>query len=242
MSLKMVQQQEPEERPRPHGEYRKEFLSRVLAFKPQSILDLGCGNGASMQIFREAHVAHCVGIDPEEEAVEEGRTFGLDVRLGRAETLPFADQSFDVVTLEYAAHHLENLHRGLQEAIRVARLGVVVLDCWYDEAIPSQVAARLYDEWLKLIDRRAGLVHNPCPQPAELAAPFLTAGFQIDYSCRLLLVPLSVPQVELSARQRLQSIPEPRGLCDDLERLLDTARLNGISDDGAIILSAARGG
>lgn len=242
MSLKMVQQQEPEESPRPHGEYRKEFLSRVLAFKPSSILDVGCGNGASMQLFREADVAHCIGIDPEEEAVEEGRALGLDARLGRAETLPFADQSFDVVTLEYAAHHLENLQRGLQEAIRVARSGVVVLDCWYDESIPSQLAAQRYDEWMKLIDRRAGLVHNPCPQPAELAAPFLTAGFTIDYSCRLLLVPLSVPQVALSARQRLAAIPEPCGLRDDLEMLLDVARLNGLSDDGAIILSAARGG
>jgi len=242
MSLKMVEQREPEEMPRPHGEYRKEFLSRVLAFKPSSILDVGCGNGASLQLFGEADVAHCVGIDPEGEAVEEGRALGLEIHLGRAETLPFPDQSFDVVTLEYAAHHLENLHRGLQEAIRVARLGVVVLDCWYDAAIPSQLAAQLYDEWIKVIDRRAGLVHNPCPQPADLAAPFLTAGFRIDYSCRLFLVPLSVSQIELSARQRLHEIPEPCGLRDDLERLLDIARLNGLSDDGAIILSAARGG
>lgn len=241
MSLKMIQRREPEERPRPHTEYRKEFLSRVLSFEPSSVLDVGCSNGASMQALREAHVAHCVGIDPEEEAVAEARAIGLDVRHARAEALPFADESFDVVTLEYAAHHLETLHRGLQEAIRVARLGVVVLDCWYDVSIPSQLAAQRYDEWLKLIDRRAGLVHNSCPQPAELAAPFLTAGFKIDYSCRLLLVPLSVPQMELSAKQRLHSIPEACGLRDDLERLLDMARLNGLSDDGAIIFSATRG-
>src|SRR3546814_17954903 len=102
MSLKMVEQREPEEMPRPPGEYRKEFLSRVLAFKPSSILDVGCGNGASLQLFSEADVAHCVGLDPEEEAVEEGRARGLDIHLGRAEALQFTAPTLDGGTLDSA--------------------------------------------------------------------------------------------------------------------------------------------
>ncbi|KTE46521.1 hypothetical protein ATE62_00840 [Sphingopyxis sp. HIX] len=57
----------------------------------------------------------------------------MDVISCRAEALPFEDRSFDVVTLDYVAHHTENLPRALREASRVARCAVLILDCWFDD-------------------------------------------------------------------------------------------------------------
>lgn len=57
--------------------------------------------------------------------------------------LPFADNSFDIVTLCLAAHHLdpEPLQRTLAEMWRVARRGVVVGDL--ERSRPGYLAARL---------------------------------------------------------------------------------------------------
>jgi SAM-dependent methyltransferase len=62
----------------------------------------------------------------------------------RAEDVPFADGSFDVVTCRLAAHHFENASAGMQEMARVARELVLVVDnLWMNEA--GEDANRLRD-------------------------------------------------------------------------------------------------
>ena len=163
------------------------------------------------------------------------------MRLGRAEALPFPDRSYDVVTFDYVAHHVECLERALHEAARVARRAVFVLDPWFDVTQPSQQVARDFDDWMKILDRRRGLVHWPCVDPDRLAAPFVAlGGFSIDFNYRLLLQTVPVAKLERLGREQLALT----GGCPRLETkwvtLLDRARLHGITDDGAVTLCATR--
>jgi SAM-dependent methyltransferase len=238
---KMSMQAIAQERPRPHQSYKREFLDRVLACSPGSLLDIGCGEAEMLQAAALAGCPECVGVEIDEGLVAKHRNLGLDIRVGRAEALPFADGSFDIVTFDYVAHHLENLQRALFEAARIARVAVFVLDPWYDVTLDSQQVARDFDNWSKTIDRRRGLVHNPSVSINQLAAPFLIlGGFRIDYSYRLLLQDVPISRIEATAREQLVAIGGSEELETDLVRLLDRARLHGFTDDGALCFCAAR--
>jgi SAM-dependent methyltransferase len=225
----------------PHATYKLELERRIRAMAPGSLLDVGCGNGELLRAAADAGSATCIGLEVDDALVAARRDDGLDVRLGRAEALPFADRSIDVVALEYVAHHVEHLERALLEAARVARRAVIVLDPWYDVSFASQRVARDFDLWLKIIDRRTGMVHEPCADASRLAAPFLAlGGFEIEASHHLVLQAMAVADVERTARARLASVPGSPELEAQLAAVLDAARLHGISHDGALCLAAIR--
>ena len=62
----------------------------------------------------------------------------------RAEDLPFASGSFDVVACRVAAHHFENVQAAVAEMARVARDRVLVADNLYTGA-DAEKADRLRD-------------------------------------------------------------------------------------------------
>src|ERR1700675_1026075 len=77
-----------------------EFVERVCPdickLRP-TILDVGCGTGANLQMLSQFGSAE--GVDVSTEALDFCRARGLeDVKQGAAESLPFADASFDLVT------------------------------------------------------------------------------------------------------------------------------------------------
>lgn len=219
--------------------YKRKLLTKLLAMQPASLLDVGCGNG---ELVRSAVAGGCnvaIGLETEQADVEALRARGTEAYRGHGEDLPFPDRSFDLVTLSYVTHHLEDLKQGLAEAARVARRAVLILDCWFDDAFPCQQAARQLDDWLKAIDRRAGLVHNPCPTAAELAAAFEPRGFSISYRQQREPRSLSMMDVEGLIAGGLRR----DGSTDNAEagaRLLERAREVGVSDDGALFFTAVR--
>jgi len=229
-----------QEQIRPQQIYKREFFERVMSLSPESLLDVGCGEGELLKAATEAGCTVCAGIEPDPAIVSRMRGQGLDVRLARAESLPFADRSFDVVTFEYVAHHVEFLERVLAEAVRVARRAVMILEPWYDASLPAQQVALDFDHWMKVIDRRLGRVHNPCVDPARLAAEFCSHGLRINYSCRLLHQDISLSRVESTAREQLATIGGCPILEGKLVRLLDRVRLRGMTEDGALTLCARR--
>lgn len=90
------------------------------------ILDVGCGTGTMLTHL--ASYGQAQGVDIDEEAVGYCRERGLvDVRLGSAETLPFEDNSFDLVTALDVVEHLDDDAAALREIRRVLRPGGKVL-------------------------------------------------------------------------------------------------------------------
>ena len=85
----------------------------------RTALDVATGGGHVARRLREAGL-EVVTSDP-------ARGMGPDV-IAPAEDLPFADNSFDVVTCRVAAHHFEDVAAAIAEMARVARDGVLLVD------------------------------------------------------------------------------------------------------------------
>ena len=80
--------------------------------------------------------------------------------IARAEHLPFADSSFDVVTCRIAPHHFEDIRKAVAELARVTRALLVIEDNLHiDEQVeqaerlrdPTHVRCYSADEWLELL-------------------------------------------------------------------------------------------
>jgi SAM-dependent methyltransferase len=80
----------------------------------------------------------------------------------RAEELPFADDSFDVVACRVAAHHFEDVEKAVAEMARVSSEAVIVADNLYlgesveeAERLRDSTHVRCYseDEWRALFER-----------------------------------------------------------------------------------------
>ncbi len=243
ITTKMMVRDTARPAPRPHAQYKQDLLARIEAVSPTSILDVGCGDGELLRSAAESGIQRCVGIEIEPDAVANLKADGLDVHLGRAERLEFPDRSFDVVVFEYVAHHIEHLERALLEAIRVACKAVIVLDPWYDLSFESQRVAYDFDLWLKRIDRRMGMIHDPSITAAQVANPFRGRDdWHLDCRHRLILLSIPLDTIEEKAKSQLGAISSSRHIEDALETLLDRAREHGLSDDGAILFVASRDG
>jgi SAM-dependent methyltransferase len=93
-------------------------------------LEIGAGTGYfSLNLLQAGVVAEatCTDISPGMVATltRNARRLGLDVQTARAEaeSLPFADSSFDLVLGHAVLHHLPNLRRAFAEFHRVLRPG-----------------------------------------------------------------------------------------------------------------------
>jgi len=94
-----------------------------LDAKPnESILDLGCGDGQLTERIA-ATGAHIVGVDLSPEMLAAARGRGIDAQEARAESLPFADQSFDAVFSNAALHWVRGQNEMMAEVRRVLKPG-----------------------------------------------------------------------------------------------------------------------
>jgi SAM-dependent methyltransferase len=85
------------------------------------ILDVGCGTGANLEMLSQFGKAE--GVDVSDDALEFCRQKGLNAQKGLAETLPFADETFDITTALDVVEHLDDDVAGLREMYRVTKKG-----------------------------------------------------------------------------------------------------------------------
>lgn len=102
-------------------DFARRAILGALALRPgDRLLDIGCGGGL---LLRDALAtgAGAIGIDHSEEMVElaRERAPGADVVLGRAEHLPFADESFTAVAMAVMFFFVTEPDRVLRECHRV---------------------------------------------------------------------------------------------------------------------------
>lgn len=110
--------------------YRKWALQRNGLRPGHHLLDVACGTGlvsaAALKVLGTAE--HITCLDPSEGMLAEARK-KLSARfvVGRAEQLPFPDDSFDFLTMGYALRHVTSLEETFREYRRVLRPGGKVL-------------------------------------------------------------------------------------------------------------------
>lgn len=116
----------------PMGRHVEEVENQLILdlLRPQSgesLLDVGCGTGNHLLLFRQLGLDVC-GVDPSEpmlQVAKEKLGAAAELKVASAEELPYEDNSFDIVTLISSMEFAQPLH-ALSEAARVARSRVFV--------------------------------------------------------------------------------------------------------------------
>jgi ubiquinone/menaquinone biosynthesis C-methylase UbiE len=101
-------------------------LDNTLA-KGGSILDIGCGTGRHLTIFKP-YFKNVVGLDISKNMIKSARKKGHEPLVGDAENLPFRNNSFDVIISIGVLEHIGDYIHGLQEMKRVARREVYAIN------------------------------------------------------------------------------------------------------------------
>ena len=96
------------------------IIAKLKVENPR-ILDVGCGTGGNLEMLEKFGAAE--GVDVSDEALEFCQSKGLTVHKGLAEEMPFASETFDVVTALDVVEHLDDDVAGLKEMHRVLKSG-----------------------------------------------------------------------------------------------------------------------
>ena len=103
-------------------ERRLQLIRRYVPLENRRILDIGCGLGMYVAHLRE-YSDEVYGVDIDPAKVEEaGRTLP-NVFVSPAETLPFEDESFDVILLNEVIEHVDDDAAAIRDACRVLKVG-----------------------------------------------------------------------------------------------------------------------
>ena len=145
----------------------------------RTVLNVGAGAGSYEPAGREV-----TALEPSIEMIRQRRAPAAAVVQGRAEDLPFPDDSFDAAMAVLTVHHWSDQARGLGEMRRVARGPVVILTYdpafrgfWLADYIPGLVSldeAQMppmseYRKWL------GPVAVEPVPIPHDCTDGFLCA-------------------------------------------------------------------
>jgi SAM-dependent methyltransferase len=104
------------------------FLDQVVRYGRGRLLDVSCGEGSFIRFARRAGFA-TIGIDFSAVALQKAqrRVPSTVLALANAQQLPFADNSFDVVTNIGSLEHYFDPAQGVREMARVLRPSGVAL-------------------------------------------------------------------------------------------------------------------
>ena len=121
-----------------HRSWRKKAVQLLTETRPNRILDLATGTGDfAIELARNGS-SEITASDISEGMMEIGRKkivrLGLSEKIqflrGDAEQLPYANDSFDGISIAFGVRNFQDLRKGLQEMYRVLRPGgkVVILE------------------------------------------------------------------------------------------------------------------
>ena len=134
--------------------WRRKAINLLRPYKPQLILDVATGTGDFAVQALQLNPQKVVGVDISEGMLDVGKkkvlAKGLEgvvsLQYGDSENLPFADSTFDAITVGFGVRNFEDLRRGLQEMHRVLKPGgiAVVLEFSRPRAFPFKQVYNFY--------------------------------------------------------------------------------------------------
>jgi ubiquinone/menaquinone biosynthesis C-methylase UbiE len=154
---------------------RAAILQRYTSIRSKKLLEVGSGFGTSLAVWIKAFGADGFGVEPGSEGFNEGleasraifAANGLDLhRLqeGVGESLPFPDESFDIVYSANILEHTRDPEAVLTEGIRVLRKGGILhmefpnhlsyFEGHYLVMQPPLVFRWMLPAWVQLVYRR----------------------------------------------------------------------------------------
>jgi 2-polyprenyl-3-methyl-5-hydroxy-6-metoxy-1,4-benzoquinol methylase len=100
------------------------LFRQVGKLRPESILDVGCGEGFTLQKLMDRGIGKRLeGIEYLDRAIEIGNKIHpeLTLKQGNIYDLPYKDNEFDLVLCTEVLEHLEEPEKALKELKRVAK-------------------------------------------------------------------------------------------------------------------------
>lgn len=165
------------------GASLKRLVELTQPQKSWVVLDVSTGAGHTALTFAPL-VAHVVAADLTPQMLETAQHLAnergitnMEFKPADAHHLPFADNTFDLVTNRIALHHFTNARQALMEMTRVCKPdGIVALD---DNIVPpDKVIAGYINHFEKLRDPS----HNWAYPTAHLEAMMSDAGLKIKHT------------------------------------------------------------
>ncbi|QBI56043.1 demethylmenaquinone methyltransferase [Streptomonospora litoralis] len=177
--------------------WRRAAVQAVDAYSGELVLDLAAGTGTSSESFtrKGARVVACdfsqgmlqVGARRRGGASRRGVTFAA----GDALALPFADETFDAVTISFGLRNTNDCDRALRELHRVTKVGGRLVVCEFSH-LPVGALDRVYGTYLMGALPKIARLVTPRTEPYEylsesimdwpdqraLAARLRTAGWE----------------------------------------------------------------
>lgn len=168
-----------------HTRVERRLLDEAL--RPGAVaLDAGCGRTTRLRDYRD-RIARLVGVDSDEAAGRENPFLDEFAPADLDESLPFAEDSFDLVYANFVVEHLKYPERGFAEWRRVLRPGGRLVLLTTNRASPLMTAGDKLPQRARLAIKRRGAgaaERDVYPTlylantPQRLAAVVAAAGFE----------------------------------------------------------------
>jgi demethylmenaquinone methyltransferase/2-methoxy-6-polyprenyl-1,4-benzoquinol methylase len=137
-----------------HKGWRKKAIRLLKPFAPKQILDIATGTADFAIEAMRLDPEKVTGIDISEgmlsfgrEKIKKKKLEGkIELMLGDSEKLPFADNSFDAITVGFGVRNFEHLEIGLSEMLRVLKPGggVAILEFSKPKKFPVKQLYNFY--------------------------------------------------------------------------------------------------
>lgn len=144
--------------------WRKKAIGQLKKLNPKIILDVATGT-ADVAIMTTSllHPDKITGIDISDGMLQIGRAKikkqGLENTIelvnGDSETIKFADNTFDAVTVAFGVRNFEHLEKGLSEIKRVLKPGGKLVVLEFSQPKTAGVT-QLYNVYMKLVAPNVG--------------------------------------------------------------------------------------
>ena len=102
--------------------WRRRTRERLNLKPGEKVLDLAAGTAVSTVELAKSG-AWCVACDFSQGMLAAGKDRNVPMVVGDGMTLPFADNSFDAVTISYGLRNIHDFRAGLREMARVTKPG-----------------------------------------------------------------------------------------------------------------------
>lgn len=167
-----------------------ETIRRLEFNSTEKLLDVGCGTGSLLRhISLSFPDAVLCGLDPSAEMLAIARQKldpHIELREGWAESLPFCDDSFDIVVSCSSFHYWRKPEIGLREVARVLKAdGRIVITDWCNDYLACQIL----DVYLRIFDHAHFKAYGTKQLHRLLKAEFRDIKlerYKIDWMCRLM--------------------------------------------------------
>lgn len=161
-----------------HRQVQPEVLKNLMEngklTSASHVLDVGCGTGNYTVAIEKALGCSCWGIEPSEQMLAKARerTQSAQFKLGKAESLDYSDESFNLVFSVDVIHHVVDRAAHYREAYRVLKKGGKVCTVTDSEDIirRRQPLSVYFPESVKVELQRY-------PKMSDLKAMMVDAGF-----------------------------------------------------------------